>query len=735
MADRRPPRKKPAAKRGPAAKPRKKPAGRKAATRKPAPARAAAVAAPAETAAPAFAASAGDEQWTFRHQLKRLSLKDRPTQIAAGTIALIIILIAAIAAWPGSSTKTSEVASGGEVADSSGDNLGGGGLVPTTKGEKSPGSATGAGSAARRAQDRVTLNPEVNRAFAQQVASKIKPQSSSLPNGNPNTWAGVSRDTIKAVFSYDKSNCGVNLINAISAAGAQFGTSTRYYRAAAKNQDELNARHVESVNILVKLFNARGWEAGMTFPQLRPVLQKYGTPSRPFYGRRLVHQMIDGGSFQCPERTNAAAVRIVQEIKPFVVYNNFDGAQYEMADALNAKAPPNRRPMHFGTLWLSDRDYTRWAPFAWTQFNSGTRGGELYMSWACSRLVGRNATNAPDYKGTKRKFALLYPNLPAAAHVAAEYKALSKKYCGTNIYEGREIAYAPDPSRAADEGTSIAVRLKLDGVTTLTYVMDPVFPIFQMVQFQSQDYQPELAWTPSGYYDSNTVQRIYMSLGKDWFITSFGVTQFGVPGGFGFGAGDPFYAYHDTHKKSPKTGKACDPSSDAGMNHDETYCKAPGELITWYYTTLASLGGVLFAGPDLTPAHLSRGLQSYPKIRYGGAGPTNSPHPAQLGSGPGKFYFVVDGTEYKWRGDFVSPPPESKIGFVTYPDCERHYNLWPDKLAVNWERSGPNYNKYCGDAKYAPSPYRPSASSGQNCADDAAGGVCRKDGYPRWQDY
>jgi hypothetical protein len=70
---------------------------------------------------------------------------------------------------------------------------------------------------------------------------------------------------------------------------------------------------------------------------------------------------------------------------------------------------------------------------------------------------------------------------------------------------------------------------------------------------------------------------------------------------------------------------------------------------------------------------------------------------------------------------------------VQYPDCERHYNLWPNNLAVNWDKGGKNYNAYCGDAKYAPNPYRPAP--GMTCADDASGGTCRKDGYPRWQDY
>jgi hypothetical protein len=158
--------------------------------------------------------------------------------------------------------------------------------------------------------------------------------------------------------------------------------------------------------------------------------------------------------------------------------------------------------------------------------------------------------------------------------------------------------------------------------------------------------------------------------------------------------------YHEYHKVAPD-GKACDPSSDAGMNHDAQYCKAPGWLVTGYYTMLPFIGGLLFAGPDLTPQNVTNGLQHFPATRYGGAGPTSDPRPALVGAGVGKFGFIVDAVEWRWRPDFTSPPPESKGpkdgGWVEWPDCQRHYLQWPDQLAPNWEKDGPNYNNWCGD--------------------------------------
>jgi hypothetical protein len=128
----------------------------------------------------------------------------------------------------------------------------------------------------------------------------------------------------------------------------------------------------------------------------------------------------------------------------------------------------------------------------------------------------------------------------------------------------------------------------------------------------------------------------------------------------------------------------------------EQYCKAPTALVTWYYTMLPLIGGMLFAGPDLTPQNVTNGLQHFPTTRYGGNGPTSDPRPALVGAGTGKYGFVVDAVEWRWRPDYKSPPPESVDHWVEYPDCQRHYLQWPDGLAPNWEKNGPNYNNWCG---------------------------------------
>jgi hypothetical protein len=671
---------------------------------------------------------------TLREIGGTLDPRNERTQFTLAGIIAVVVIIAALFALPGSSHTKSRVEAQGDAAAQQAAASAGDNGSTTSKAGSATNTKGGAGGSVGRTTSAAaggqSLNPNLELEYTRKLAAMIKPVSTSLPNGNPNTWVGVTKDKIKFIFSYDKSNCGVNLINALSAAGANFSTEGRYYRAAPKNSTELNAQTVEAVNAIVQLYNARGYEAAQGLPNIKPLIGN--DPTHPFFGRKVVHDFIDGGSFQCPETTTAAAVDIVQNKKPFVVFNNFDGAAYNMAEALHAKAPPDKRPMHFGSLWLSDKDYHRFSPYVWTQFTSGTKAADMYGSYVCSRLVGKKAARSAQYANTTRKFALLYPNLVEARNVGDDLRVSVKKYCGTDIYEGRVFEYSTDLSRAADEGTSIAVRLKLEGVTSLTYLMDPVFPLFQIIAQEGQGYRPEYVWTPTGYYDSSTVQRLYEQKQIDG--NSFGVTMFGIPGGFGVQPGDPFFVWHDTHQVSPKTHKKCDPNSDAGMNHDPQYCKAPGAIVTWLYTTLPTIAGVLFAGPNLNPTNVTIGLQHVPSTRYGGNGPTQKPFAALLGAGPGKFYFIVDATEYRWRAGFVSPPPETKIGWVEYPDCQRHYTLWGNGLAPGWAKGSTNYTAYCGSSKYVFSPYAPHGPDNKTCADTPSK-TCEKDDYPRWADW
>ena len=96
------------------------------------------------------------------------------------------------------------------------------------------------------------VNPSRDREQALSIGAQIKPQSTSLPNGNPNTWTGVTKDSIKFAIAYDESACGVNTLTLAQQASANLATSGRYYRAAPKNQEGFRSEFREAAKQLVE---------------------------------------------------------------------------------------------------------------------------------------------------------------------------------------------------------------------------------------------------------------------------------------------------------------------------------------------------------------------------------------------------------------------------------------------------------------------------------------------------
>ena len=147
--------------------------------------------------------------------------------------------------------------------------------------------------------------------------------------------SGVGENTIQLDFSYDKSNCGVNVINAITAAGGALPTTSRYYRASPTDNGTVIAENEESIAQMVKYWNEHALQTIDYFPHIKEIIGN--DPKNPFFGRHLTYKTIDGGSNQCPDTTKAAAIQAAQQDHAFMVFNNFDGAAYNMAANLNAE--------------------------------------------------------------------------------------------------------------------------------------------------------------------------------------------------------------------------------------------------------------------------------------------------------------------------------------------------------------------------------------------------------------
>jgi hypothetical protein len=596
------------------------------------------------------------------------------------------------------------------------------------------------------------LNPAADAAQAKKVGALVRLQSHSYTN--PNTWMGVTKDTVNLNFGIDKTNCPPNTTDAVVRAGANTSKETRFYRKAPTDTNTINAEQNEAIGWLVRYWNDHVGDLAQDFPDAVQVMKKYNTPGHLFYGRKLTYQLIDAGSVSCQDKQTSAALTMRDNTHPFsaVVYDVPGSAQngVSLASNMKAKIPANQRPMLFGLIDTNDENLHNFSPYVWNEFQSITKMAQLGAQWICQDLAGHGANaslwgngkavNAADpaLRTKTRKFGLLWPGNDNARTAAADFRKSIQADCGIT-YADNATAFeqADDPVTAGTQASNIATRFKLAGVTTVTYLIDFFGAFFQNPQFKQQGFKPEYANIGTGW-QTNTLQRAFIDQDMmdkaSMFYTAFGIQ------GFGYGPGDSFWTYHAFHQVSPKTHKACDPKTDAGMNHDPAYCKAPTAIVGWYYSWLPLIGGLIFAGPTLTPHNVTAGLQNYPVTRYGVDGPTSDPVAVLVGANAGQYYFITDGSSARYRAGFVSPPPERVLGFADYPDCQRHYTTFDTKLAPQWEKNGPNYNAWCGNAKYTqgwtdqgkPAPYVPSSISGQDCTKTPSK-TCERDNYPRWE--
>jgi hypothetical protein len=663
---------------------------------------------------------------------------------AVALLAIVVVLAAACSKPKEKSTQTG----GGQNTN----NALSASATPTSSAGPAAGSASTGGAKKNNSPATLNgyLNPGGDLAQQKKIGELIKIQSHTKVD---KSWRGVTSDTIHLDFGIDKTNCGVNVAQQAVNAGATTSKADRFYRAAPRDQNTINAQQNEAIGELVQYWNEHITDTAALWPDAANTMKKYNTPGHLIYGRKLTYDLVDAGSSQCPDKQTSAAATMASTTNPFagVVYDVPGSVQngVGLANAMKAKMPGNR-PMLFGLIDTTDENLHSWAPYVWNEFQSITRMSQLGAEWICQDLKG-TGPNAPEWgngkavnavdpalRGKKRVFGLIWPNNPNANQAAADFKTMVKNDCGITYNANTAIQEHDNPAQVASQDASaIATKFKLAGVTTVTYLIDFYGAFFSEPVFRNQGFKPEWATIGTGW-QTNSLQRAFIDQDmydkSSMFYTSFGVQ------GFGYGPGDAFWVYHATHEVSPHDHKACDPRTDAGMDHDGNYCKAPTAIVGWYYSWLPLIAGMVFAGPDLTPSNVTKGLQDYPVTRYGVDGPTTDPVAVLVGANGGQYYFITDGSAGRWRADFVSPPPERVLGFPDFPDCQRHYMTFDSQLAPQWEKGGPNYNAWCGNPKYTKGwtdqgkavPYQPSPASGQKCT-DAPAKACQTDNYPRWE--
>ncbi|HVV75758.1 MAG TPA: hypothetical protein VHC43_06945 [Mycobacteriales bacterium] len=248
------------------------------------------------------------------------------------------------------------------------------------------------------------------------------------------------------------------------------------------------------------------------------------------------------------------------------------------------------------------------APYHYDYDMDGDTQAELTGEWYCKELANRKAIYAgeADLRGKMRAAEVLSEDTPEHVEAAQRLAAIINQ-CDHN--GGATVkTYSPDTSQAVVQSTTLASQAKQNGITTMLYFTDPVFPVYLTPQMTNQNYFPENVVVGSAYLDFDGLAQLYDQ--QQW-KNAFGLGD--LPDMAPLSKYDSGAVYRSTHgSQAPFTSAA---------------------NIQGFFTVLAS--GLQQAGPDLTPSNFERAVLTLPA--EGG-----SRYHSLIKFGPGDFTGVSD---------------------------------------------------------------------------------------------
>jgi hypothetical protein len=280
------------------------------------------------------------------------------------------------------------------------------------------------------------------------------------------------------------------------------------------------------------------------------------------------------------------------------------------------------------------------APYHFDYDMDGDTQAELTGEWYCKELANRDATYAgeADLRDKPRSAEVLTEDTPEHVEAAQRLAAIIN-----NCDHGGGATvktYSPDTGEAVVQSTTLASQAKQNGITTLLYFTDPVFPVYLTPQLTDQNYFPENVVVGSAYLDFDSLAQLYNA--RQW------------KDAFGLG---------DLPDMAPVT------SYDSGAIYRTTHGSLPPFIsaanIQGYFTVLAS--GLQQAGPNLTASTFASGVLTLPPV--GG-----TRFHALIKFGPGDYTGVSDARLIFWDPSKRSPI-NGKAGSYVSLDNGRRYTL------------------------------------------------------------
>ena len=388
-------------------------------------------------------------------------------------------------------------------------------------------------------------------------------------------------------------------------------------------------------------------------------IRRYANNHVETYGREVVFQDFNAsGDDTNDEAMKADALKIANDIKAFAV---IEGNPAATIPTVFGKELAARGVVCICTTSLTNRFYQENNPTIFSSLPTATEFAAHMAEYIAKRLAGKPAKFAGDelnptqgFRNTNRKFGLIWiigNEGRRDPERVRNYDDFVAELAKRGIRLTAEASYIYEPGRNQQDVTSIVLKMKQAGVTTLIPMVDPLYPILITQEATRQQYYPEWLILGFGLSDTTAAGRLYDQ--AQW-RHAFGISPLWVTWARVNRSGGYRAFHHGMPGMRP---------GDEGVliNIYVTYS-------TWLFT------GIHMAGPNLTAETFAKGMYSYPRTGGDVAHPT-----VQFSrSSPTA---VEDFIEIWWDANAQGPDERSEqgTGMMMKSDGGKRYVLgsWP----------------------------------------------------------
>lgn len=184
------------------------------------------------------------------------------------------------------------------------------------------------------------------------------------------------------------------------------------------------------------------------------------------YGWKIRHRVIDDGGYFCPEKAQAAARQIVNELKPFAAI----GLSVTERGPVLADTVTRAGIRHIGVSYSTFDELAARKGLAWIVFLPPEQSHGYLAAYIAKRIKGTQYRDPTTGVQSPRVYGMVVPDQPVYRTLASKMKARLASY-GVTLKQ--TYFTSVDPGVAGQQALATTQRMRSDGINSLIFDFFP----------------------------------------------------------------------------------------------------------------------------------------------------------------------------------------------------------------------------------------------------------------------